>query len=70
MDPVRNNYLCLQEGLDSKIKEILHKYNSDDCNRLPPDNEQVLEHMTQIIPNLDREQILQVTPWPVVVVFY
>ncbi|XP_050686074.1 serine/threonine-protein kinase SIK2-like isoform X4 [Eriocheir sinensis] len=47
------------ESLDSKIKEILQKYNCDDCNRLPPDNEQVLDHMTQIIPNLDREQILQ-----------
>lgn len=54
--------ICLQECLDSKIKEILQKYNCDDCNRLPPDNEQVLDLMTQKIPNLDREQILQVTP--------
>ncbi|XP_045108629.1 serine/threonine-protein kinase SIK3-like isoform X6 [Portunus trituberculatus] len=47
------------EGLDSKIREILQKYNSDDCNRLPPDNDQVLEHMMRIIPNLDREEILK-----------
>ncbi|KAK8395975.1 hypothetical protein O3P69_005219 [Scylla paramamosain] len=47
------------EGLDSKIREILQKYNSDDCNRLLPDNDQVLEHMMRIIPNLDREEILK-----------
>lgn len=61
-----------QEGLDSKIREILQKYNSDDCNRLPPDNDQVLEHMMRIIPNLDREEILKVTSpscWPLFMSF-
>ncbi|KAK3860200.1 hypothetical protein Pcinc_017630 [Petrolisthes cinctipes] len=47
------------EGIDPKIKEILQKYNTEECERPPPDNDRVLEHMMHIIPNVDREKILQ-----------
>ncbi|XP_069163626.1 serine/threonine-protein kinase SIK3 isoform X7 [Procambarus clarkii] len=47
------------EGIDSKITEILQHYNTAESDRPPPDNDQVLEHMMHIIPDLDREKILQ-----------
>ncbi|XP_053655526.1 serine/threonine-protein kinase SIK3 isoform X3 [Cherax quadricarinatus] len=47
------------EGLDPKIEEILQYYNTPKSELPPPDNDQVLEHMMHIIPDLDREKILQ-----------
>ncbi|KAG7156580.1 Serine/threonine-protein kinase SIK3-like, partial [Homarus americanus] len=47
------------EGIEPKIKEILQHYNKEESYLPPPDNGQVLEHMMHIIPDLDREKILQ-----------
>ncbi|XP_042885622.1 serine/threonine-protein kinase SIK3-like isoform X3 [Penaeus japonicus] len=48
-----------QESLDPRIEEVLQHYNSPESDNPPPDNVQVIEHMTHNIPGLDREKILQ-----------
>ncbi|XP_071552135.1 uncharacterized protein [Panulirus ornatus] len=47
------------EGIEPKIKEILQYFSTDESDLPPPDSDQVLEHMMHIIPDLDREKILQ-----------
>ncbi|XP_070000795.1 serine/threonine-protein kinase SIK3 isoform X4 [Penaeus vannamei] len=48
-----------QESLDPRIDEVLQHYNTPESDNPPPDNAQVIEHMTHNIPSLDREKILQ-----------
>lgn len=50
-----------QESLDPRIDEVLQHYNTPESDNPPPDNAQVIEHMTHNIPSLDREKILQVS---------
>ncbi|KAK7081182.1 Serine/threonine-protein kinase sik3 [Halocaridina rubra] len=56
---LQHKWIMQEEGIDPRLQDILHQFNSSESDYSAPDNVKIVDHMLHVIPNLDREKILQ-----------